>query len=155
LPAPGVFLFLARIISAPAPPTLSACGPHRRWSQRSFAGDLGERCSCSWIRQRRALVSGEISRATAEAVARAMREKTGASHALAVPIEVGDGPYRIDFGGSIYPAIAAEEAVESSRSGIYGGRHWVPPGAVELGLDCLRRYLQGLPVTERTDFERV
>ncbi len=24
-----------------------------------------------------------------------------------------------------------------------------------LGLDCLRRYLQGLPVTERTDFERV
>jgi hypothetical protein len=27
-------------------------------------------------------------------------------------------------------------------------------GAVELDLDCLRRYLQGLPVTERTDFER-
>jgi hypothetical protein len=27
-------------------------------------------------------------------------------------------------------------------------------GAVELGLDCLRRY-QDLPVTERTDFERV
>jgi hypothetical protein len=26
---------------------------------------------------------------------------------------------------------------------------------VELGLDCLRRLLQGLPVTERTDFERV
>jgi hypothetical protein len=26
--------------------------------------------------------------------------------------------------------------------------------AVELGLDCPRRYLQGLPVTERTDFER-
>jgi len=24
-----------------------------------------------------------------------------------------------------------------------------------LGLDCLRRYLQGLPATERTDFERV
>ena len=32
---------------------------------------------------------------------------------------------------------------------------WVRLGAVELGLDCLRRYLQGLPVTERTDFERV
>jgi hypothetical protein len=26
---------------------------------------------------------------------------------------------------------------------------------VEIGLDCLRRYLKGLPVTERTDFERV
>jgi hypothetical protein len=28
-------------------------------------------------------------------------------------------------------------------------------GAVEFGLDCLRRYLQCLPVTERTVFERV
>ena len=28
-------------------------------------------------------------------------------------------------------------------------------GAVELGLDCLRRYLQGLPVYERIDFEKV
>jgi hypothetical protein len=32
------------------------------------------------------------------------------------------------------------------------GCGWVPS---ELGLDYLRRYLQGLPVTERTDFERV
>jgi hypothetical protein len=28
-------------------------------------------------------------------------------------------------------------------------------GAVELGLDCLPRYLQDLPVIERTDFARV
>jgi hypothetical protein len=28
-------------------------------------------------------------------------------------------------------------------------------GAVELGLDCLRRYFRAWPVTERTDFERV
>ena len=40
-------------------------------------------------------------------------------------------------------------------SRIYGGRDWVRLGAVELGLDCLRRYLHRLPVTERTDFERV
>ena len=59
-------------------------------------------------------------------------------------IEVGDGPDRIDFGGSIHLAIAAEEGVESRRSRIYGGRDWVRLGAVELGLDCLRRYLQGL-----------
>ena len=37
---------------------------------------------------------------------------------------------------------------------ILGGREWVRLGAVELGLDCLRRYLHGLPVTERIDFER-
>jgi|GEM_PF-6176906 len=101
-----------------------------------------------------ALISGEMSREVAERVAQAMRQETGASHALAVLIEIDDGPDRIDFGGSIQLAIAADEGVESRRSRIYGGRDWVRLGAVELGLDCLRRYLQGVPVTERTDFER-
>jgi nicotinamide-nucleotide amidase len=101
------------------------------------------------------LIAGELSREAAEAVASAARQETGASHALAVLIEIDDGPDRIDFGGSIHLAIAAAEGVESRRSRIYGGRDWVRLGAVELGLDCLRRYLQGLPVTERTDFERV
>jgi nicotinamide-nucleotide amidase len=101
-----------------------------------------------------ALISGELSRESAEAVAHAIRQETGASHALAVLIEVDDGPDRIDFGGSIYLAITDGDRVESRRSRIYGGRDWVRLGAVELGLDCLRRYLQGLPVTERTDFER-
>jgi nicotinamide-nucleotide amidase len=102
-----------------------------------------------------ALISGEMSRETAEAVAAAVRRETGASHALAVLIELDDGPDRIDFGGSIHLAITDGDRVESRRSRIYGGRDWVRLGAVELGLDCLRRYLQGLPVTERTDFERV
>jgi nicotinamide-nucleotide amidase len=102
-----------------------------------------------------ALIAGELSREAAERVAGAAREETGASHALAVLIDVDEGPDRIDFGSSIYLAIAAEQGVESRRSRIYGGRDWVRLGAVELGLDCLRRYLKGLPVTERTDFERV
>jgi nicotinamide-nucleotide amidase len=101
------------------------------------------------------LISGEMSRETAERVAQAARDETRASHALAVLIEVDDGPDRIDFGGSIHLAIAGPEGAQSRRSRIYGGRDWVRLGAVELGLDCLRRYLQGLPVTERTDFERV
>jgi len=101
-----------------------------------------------------ALIAGELSREAAEAVAAAVRRETGATHALAVLIEVDDGPDRIDFGGSIHLAISAADRVESRRSRIYGGRDWVRLGAVELGLDCLRRYLQGLPVTERTDFER-
>ena len=84
---------------------------------------------------------GDGSNRLPEAVARAVRQETGASHALAVLIEVDDGPERIDFGGSIHLAIAAEEGVESRRSRIYG-RDWVRLGAVELGLDCLRRYLQ-------------
>ena len=78
----------------------------------------------------------------------------GASHALAVLIDLDDGPDRIDFGGTICLAIASEDAVDSRRSRILGGREWVRLGAVELGLDCLRRQLYGLPVTERIDFER-
>jgi nicotinamide-nucleotide amidase len=100
------------------------------------------------------LMAGEITRETAEQAAEALRRETGATHALAVLIAVDDGPDRIDFGGSIHLAIAAPDGIASRRSRIYGGREWVRLGAVELGLDCLRRYLLGLPVTERTDFDR-
>ena len=96
----------------------------------------------------------EITREAAEAVASAARRQSGASHALAVLIDLDEGADRIDFGGSICIAIATENAVASRRSRILGGREWVRLGAVELGLDCLRRYLYGLPVTERIDFER-
>ena len=60
-----------------------------------------------------ALIAGEMSRETAEAVAQAVRRETGASHALAVLIEVDDGPDRIDFGGSIHLAIADGNANRS------------------------------------------
>ena len=84
-----------------------------------------------------ALISGELSREAAEAVAAAAREETGASHALAVLIEVDDGPDRIDFGGSIHLAIAAED----------GGR--IPPLAhlwrPRLGAPRRRRARPRLP----------
>jgi nicotinamide-nucleotide amidase len=96
----------------------------------------------------------EITRESAEAVAEAARRASGASHALAVLIDLDTGPDRIDFGGTICIGIATEGEVESRRSRILGGREWVRLGAVELGLDCLRRQLYGLPVTERIDFER-
>jgi nicotinamide-nucleotide amidase len=96
----------------------------------------------------------EVTRETAEAVARAARRESGATHALAVLIDLDTGPDRIDFGGTICIGIATEAHVESRRSRLLGGREWVRLGAVELGLDCLRRYLYGLPVSERIDFER-
>ena len=98
--------------------------------------------------------AGELTRETAEAVAQAARRQTGSTHALAVLIDLDDGPDRIEFGGSICLAIAIEQEAASRRSRILGGRDWVRLGAIELGLDCLRRYLQSLPVNERTDFER-
>jgi len=97
---------------------------------------------------------GELTRETAEAVARAARRHTGASHALAVLIDLDDGPDRIDFGGTICLAVATAEGADSRRSRILGGREWVRLGACEMGLDCLRRHLQGLPVYERIDFEK-
>jgi nicotinamide-nucleotide amidase len=97
---------------------------------------------------------GELTRETAEAVAAAARRLTGATHALAVLIQLDDGPDRIEFGGAICLAIATEGEAASRRSRIVGGREWVRLGAVEMGLDCLRRFLQGLPVVERIDFEK-
>jgi nicotinamide-nucleotide amidase len=102
----------------------------------------------------RLTIPSEITRDSAEAVAEAARRDSGASHALAVLIDLDDGPDRIDFGGTICIGIATEGETESRRSRILGGREWVRLGAVELGLDCLRRHLYGLPVTERIDFER-
>jgi len=96
----------------------------------------------------------DLSQEMTEAVARAAREHAGATHALAVLIDLDDGPDRIDFGGTIWIGIATAEEVSIRRSRILGGREWVRLGAVELGMDCLRRYLQGLPVVERIDFEK-
>jgi nicotinamide-nucleotide amidase len=96
-----------------------------------------------------------ISRETAEAVARAAQRYTGATHALAVLIEIDEGADRLEFGGTICIAIATAENIASRRSRVVGGRDWVRLGATEMGLDCLRRYLKGLPVYERIDFEKV
>lgn len=97
---------------------------------------------------------GPLSQETTEAVARAARATSGATHALAVLVELDDGADAIDFGGTIHLAIATADRVAYRRSRILGGREWVRLGAVELGLDCLRRFLQDLPVTERIDFEK-
>ena len=70
-------------------------------------------------------------------------------------MELDEGADRIDLGGTISIAIAtADGDGVSGASRILGGREWVRLGAVELGLDCLRRFLHGLPVVERIDFEK-
>jgi nicotinamide-nucleotide amidase len=102
-----------------------------------------------------ASAAGAISAETADEVARAARKMTGTTHALAILVDLDEGADRIEFGGTVCLAIATADDVASRRSRIVGGREWVRLGAVEMGLDCLRRYLQGLPVYERIDFEKV
>jgi nicotinamide-nucleotide amidase len=95
-----------------------------------------------------------VSTEAAESVGRTLRKESGASHALALLIELDEGADRPDFGGTICVGIADSNATISRQARLIGGRDWVRAGAVELGLDCLRRHLLGLPVDERIDFER-
>ena len=96
----------------------------------------------------------EFTPEIAAAVATAARQQAGVTHALAVLVDMDPGPDRNDLGGTISLAVAAAHAAVTRRSRIAGGREWVRLGAVEMGLDCLRRYLQGLPLRERSDFEK-
>ena len=99
-------------------------------------------------------VTAPLAQETAETVARAAQRRIGATLVLATLIELDEGADRIDLGGTICIAIATEQEVVSRRSRVLGGREWVRLGAVEMSLDCLRRYLQGLPVDEKIDFEK-
>jgi len=126
-------------------------GAEKVFRRGVLSRDLGEVCAAVGLNA----PAGEITRETAEAVARAARQQTGATHALAVLIELDEGADRIEFGGTICLAIATVADTASRRSRIVGGREWVRLGAVEMALDCLRRFLQSLPVWERTDFEKV
>ncbi len=98
-----------------------------------------------------AAAAGEITVETATAIARAAQRTTGVTHALAVLLDVDEGA----DAGSVCLAIATDRETVSRRSRVVGSRDWVRLGAVELALDCLRRYLQSLPVDERIDFEKV
>jgi nicotinamide-nucleotide amidase len=115
--------------------------------------DMAEVCASTGLDSN--AMNGGITQDAAVAVARAAQRHTGATHALAVLIDLDDGADRIEFAGTICLAIANGREVASRRSRIVGGRDWVRLGAIEMGLDCLRRYLQGLPVDERIDFEKV
>ncbi len=102
--------------------------------------------------------SGESEPPTVEfagQVARAARVQAGATHALAVIVALEDGEDRIDLGGTVCIAVATADDVASRRSRLAGGRDWIRLGATEMGLDSLRRYLQGLPMREPNDFEQV
>lgn len=90
----------------------------------------------------------------AASAAKALRASTGASHAMVLLLELDEGADRPDMGGTICIGLADESGAVTRQARLVGGRDWVRIGATELGLDCLRRHLLGLPVDERIDFER-
>ena len=90
----------------------------------------------------------------AASAAKALRASSGASHALVLLLELDEGADRPDMGGTICIGLADADGAVTRQARLVGGRDWVRIGATELGLDCLRRHLLGLPVDERIDFER-
>ena len=99
-------------------------------------------------------ITGGVSVETAAAVACALQKESGASHALAVLVDLDEGEDKMEFGGDLCIGIAGGNGTAVRQARLLGGRQWVRLGAGEMGLDCLRRYLLGLPVDERVDFEK-
>ena len=98
--------------------------------------------------------AAEFSPEMARAVATALRARSGATHALAVLVSMDAGADAAAAGGTICIGLADPAGSVLREARLVGGREWVRLGAAELGLDCLRRHLLGLPVDERLDFER-
>jgi nicotinamide-nucleotide amidase len=128
-------------------------GAEKVFRRGVVARDVAEVCDALGLDA--ALATRVLSVETAQAVAHAARDQAGVTHALAALIALDEGDDRMELGGTICLAVAAEQEVATRRARIVGGREWVRLGAVEMALDCLRRYLQGLPVDERIDFEKV
>ena len=87
-------------------------------------------------------------------VAHAARRQSGATHGLAVLVDMQADAEGREESGSISVAIATGGSLAVRSSVLAGGRDWVRSGAIEMALDCLRRLLLGLPVDEKIDFEK-
>lgn len=117
-------------------------GAERAFRRGTIARDLSE------------LGATSVAPDQAAGVAKALRTSSGASLALVVLLELDEGADRPDMGGTICIGLADAGGTVTRQARLVGGRDWVRIGATELGLDCLRRHLLGLPVDERIDFER-
>lgn len=130
-------------------PQVDAAGIFKR---AVVARDIRELCATLGLGQEAATAG--IGAQTATAAADALRAASGASHALAVLMEIDEGADRIELGGTICLGIATPDGTVTRPARLLGGRDWVRNGATELALDGLRRQLLGLPVDERIDFEK-
>ncbi len=95
----------------------------------------------------------ELRPELAEELAVKARQEAEAGHGLAALCRLYPGRGRDNFNGSVCVAIATDSETVSRRSRLAGNLEWIRLGAVEMALDSLRRYLNGLPIKERADFE--
>ena len=91
----------------------------------------------------------------AEAMAEAVRKQVGSTHGLAVLVGLDKTESRGgNHSGTVCIAISENGDIVARRSRLTGTYDWIRLGAVEMGMDSLRRHLLGLPLKEATDFER-
>lgn len=130
---------------------LAACDGGRGIFRRGvIANDLNGTFAALDLRDH----AGPVDRATVEAAARGVMQISGTDHGLAVLIAHGSDAGGGESDGTIFLAVASGDATVSRSAQIIGDEHRVRLGAVEMGLDCLRRHLQGLAFDERVDFEK-
>jgi nicotinamide-nucleotide amidase len=103
------------------------------------------------------LSGGPLTHKAMEEAARAALRQTGSTYSLVALADRNEGEGAEPGGPSpaLWFSIAAGQQVTVRRSRLlrFGGDDWLRAGAVEMGLDSLRRFLQGLPVAEKIDFE--
>ena len=96
----------------------------------------------------------ELSEASASKVAQDLCDEHGANTALVVLSAVQDRTDETEPYADLVIAVQSPDRSEVRVSRLPGSVNWTRSGAAELGLDCLRRLLMGLPVSERIDFEQ-
>ena len=100
-------------------------------------------------------VDAAFSTDFAKALAKNAQQQSGTTHSLvALSHRVTDDESNTEPGLQFIIAVAKGDEIVCREGRLPGRRDWTVMGAAELALDCLRRYLLGLPVVERIDFEQ-
>ena len=87
-------------------------------------------------------------------LAQIVQQQGGAEYGLVVLSSWVSLEERSLEGMDIFIGIADSDRVQGRTSRLPGNTRWARLGATEMALDCFRRYLAGLPVYERIDFEQ-
>jgi nicotinamide-nucleotide amidase len=90
---------------------------------------------------------------TAVALAAALRSLCGSTHTLVTLVSLDSTSAKPEGRGDIYIGIVDQAGSVSRKITLLGWDWWIRLGAIELGLDSLRRHLYGAPVDQRIDFE--
>ena len=100
------------------------------------------------------LSSGPLTEKAIKNAARAALLVTHSTYALVALADRDKIADSAAYGPTLWFSVATGQqvVVRSSRLLRLGDKEFLRAGAVEMGLDSLRRFLQGLPVEEKNDF---